>query len=100
MNTIPDLKALHSTIKDRDDVALLGISLDKDGEIVKDVVSQKSMDWEHGIVGEIQSTREGAALGISSVPLYLVLNPEGVILARSHSFEEASSVLLGAIKSD
>ena len=100
IQSIPDLQALNEQVLDIDNAKLLSLSLDKDAEAVKDLVKQKSLGWEQGLIGDIQSTRAGAALGISSVPLYLVLDPAGKILARTYNLEEASKTLLQATKAD
>ena len=98
--SIPDIKSLNEKLKGSEEATLLSISLDKDAELVKELVKKESIDWPQGIVGDIQSSSAGSALGVSSVPLYVLLDPDGKIVTRTSSFLEASNSLQKVLNPD
>ncbi len=73
---------------------VLSISLDEDVNAVKEMAKAKSLDWHQGVVGDIQNQNAAKTLGISSVPMYILLDPTGKILVRSYNLAEVSEQLL------
>ena len=72
---------------------ILSVSLDEESELVKQMVEAKSLSWSQGLVGDIQNQNSARALGIGSVPLYILLDPEGKIVVRTYNLGEANDSL-------
>lgn len=93
IKSIPDVQKLVNDIADLNDAEVLSISLDEEKDRWLDTVGSKQMTWGQGIVGDIKDTNSGKAMGISSVPHYIVLDPQGTIVYRGYVFADAVNAL-------
>ena len=96
---IPDLTKIHNSIADNDNATMIGISVDENLIDAKELALRQGIPWPVGFAGDISGEGNTArTLGISTVPTYLVLDPEGKILYRGFSHEEAAKLLRDAIE--
>ncbi len=81
LRKLPELKALHSKIKNDTRFVLIGVSLDdaKDEKMLGKFLAKREMPWIHGLAGgwETEIVRE---YGVSAIPTVLVIGPDGKIL--------------------
>lgn len=87
---IPHLKSLHENYG-RDNLKIVGISLDRDEETLIDFIQDREITWvqifeEDGWQGEL--TR---LFNVSGIPRMYLLDPEGIIVGRDLRGEEMVS---------
>ncbi len=95
---MPELRKLHQEIKTLKNAKLLSISLDSDPQLAKKIVQSKKLTWSQGTVGDIREQESARLLGVSSVPYYILLDPQGKIVARTYNFSEISEKLKSLVK--
>lgn len=88
IQAMPEIRKLHETSLVHQNLRVLSLSLDADVEKAKAFVREKRFEWSQGFVGDITASSTGEALGISSVPLYILLDSDGRIAARSASLQD------------
>lgn len=77
---------------------VISLNIDADVEAARELVATKGMTWTQGFIGDQTPSVAGQMLGISSVPLYVVLDPDRKVLVRSANFEDVEKVLTGALE--
>jgi len=88
IKSLPEIERIHGSFGNNDRVQVVSLSIDSDQEAARTLVREKRLAWSQGFIGDIVSTNTGQELGISSVPLYVLLDPEGVILLRTSNLDE------------
>jgi thiol-disulfide isomerase/thioredoxin len=96
VTAMPDIQSLHDEVGT--EATILSVNIDKDIETAREWVRDKELAWQQGFVGEITGQGSGRALGLSSVPLYIVLNPQGKIEARTSNLAVAAEALRSHLK--
>ncbi len=94
---LPELKSIAEKI-DPERSALLSISLDEDVKKARAFIASRQMDWPQGLLGQRDNPLVRQQLGISSVPVYFVLDPTGKLIHRSLRLHDAVSALEDALK--
>ena len=92
VKSIPELRQLAKQSAD-DDVTILSISLDEQLNHAKKFIQNEKMDWPQALLGERDNPMVRKQLGISSVPVYYVLDPEGQLRHRSFRLSDAADAL-------
>jgi hypothetical protein len=95
MEEVPLLKALHT--KYRDEMAILGISIDVSLERVERVVKEKAMSWPiladgNGFDGPVPQ-----AYRIQGTPEIFVVDRQGKIFGRTGSAKTLEAMLTDAL---
>lgn len=88
VQTMPKMAELKKSLGENSNVAVLSVSLDQELATAKAFVDEQRLDWEHGFIGDVESLAVRQLLGIGSVPLYYLVDPEGRIVLRSYDFDE------------
>lgn len=94
IKAFPELAKVNDSIAKRDDSAIVSISVDEDFNAAKTVALREKLTWPVGVAGK--SALEGSAakvLGVSAVPMYVVLDPNGKIVYRGTVLSEAATYL-------
>lgn len=94
IKAFPDLAKINDSIAQRDDAAIVSISVDEDFDAAKTIALREKLTWPVGVAGK--SAVEGSAakvLGVSAVPTYIVLDPNGKIVYRGTVLSEAATYL-------
>ena len=99
VKAIPDLKAAAGRFDD-DKVVVLSVGLDEDLDHARKFIRDHEMDWPQALLGKRDSPMVRKKLGISSVPLYYVLDPEGKLVHRSFRWEDAVESLEEALATE
>ena len=87
---LPTVRKLHERFATRG-VAMLGLSLDDDAAAWQASVKELTLPWPQGRL-------TGGASGVSSVPMYWLLDPAGKIVAKEYDPEEIAKVLEGRLR--
>jgi thiol-disulfide isomerase/thioredoxin len=94
---LPELGAVAKRL-DPKRATVLSICLDEDLEQAKAFMATKEMDWPRGLLGERDNPLVRQQLGVSSVPICFVLDPEGKLVHRSFRLDEAVAALYAALE--
>lgn len=94
---LPELKSIAEKL-DPERAALLSISLDEDVKKARAFIASKQMDWPQGLLGQRDNPLVRQQLGISSVPVYFVLDPTGKLIHRSFRLHDAVTALENALE--
>lgn len=78
----PKLVAIYQDFKDKN-FEILGVSFDRDLKAWKKAVDDDKLTWKH--ISDLQHWNNGAAgvYGIKAIPQNVLVNPEGIIVARN-----------------
>lgn len=93
----PNLKKAYSELKGKN-FEVVGVSLDLGKSAWEDAVKKDDLPWIH--VSDLQGWKNAVAVkyGISAVPQNLLINPEGIIIAKNLRGEELTEKLRALIK--
>lgn len=89
---IPLYKELYTKYKEKG-FEILGVSYDSDFDTWKNFVQQQQLDWKH--ISDLQNMNNGSALvyGIKSIPQHILVDPNGIIIARNLSGDDLKGKL-------
>ncbi|WP_153557996.1 TlpA family protein disulfide reductase [Roseimaritima sediminicola] len=85
---LPDVRTAANRW-DSEKVAVLSVSLDEDSDHARKFILEKQVDWPQALLAGRDTPVVRQQLGISSVPIHYVLDPEGTILLRTFKLDEA-----------
>ena len=74
-------------------LVVLGANLDANPLRVREFLKSKLFPWQHALLGDWSSTDVPRRFAVSGVPAYVLIDPNGHILARGNSLEEIASKL-------
>ena len=92
---IPNLKDLYNKT-DRDKFEIVGIIGDSPSDYVKKIIEKDSITWPQIISNDSNKIKE--TFGIHSYPTTLLINPEGVIIAKNLRGKKLEKRILDLIK--
>jgi thiol-disulfide isomerase/thioredoxin len=93
----PRLVAIYQDFKDKN-FEILGVSFDKDINAWKKAIADDKLTWKH--ISDLQHWNNGAAgvYGIKAIPQNILVNPEGIIVARNLHGDDLRKKLEGILK--
>lgn len=93
----PNLVATYSEFKDKN-FEILGVSFDKDLKNWKKAIEDDKLTWKH--VSDLQHWNNGAAgiYAIKAIPQNVLINPDGIIIARNLHGEALKTKLREILK--
>ncbi|MCI0920676.1 TlpA family protein disulfide reductase [Sphingobacterium rhinopitheci] len=93
----PNLVAAYSEFKDKN-FEILGVSFDKDLENWKKAIKDDNLTWKH--ISDLQHWNNGAAgvYGIKAIPQNVLVDPNGIIVARNLHGEALKTKLREILK--
>jgi beta-lactamase regulating signal transducer with metallopeptidase domain/thiol-disulfide isomerase/thioredoxin/uncharacterized GH25 family protein len=68
-------------------LVVVGANLDADRQQAKDFLKQRPLLWQHALLGEWSNTDVPRRFAISGIPAYILIGPDGRILAHEISVE-------------
>jgi beta-lactamase regulating signal transducer with metallopeptidase domain/thiol-disulfide isomerase/thioredoxin/protocatechuate 3,4-dioxygenase beta subunit len=74
-------------------LVVLGVNLDANPLRVREFLKSKPLPWQHALLGDWSSTDVPRRFAVSGVPAYVLIDPNGRILARVNSLDEIASKL-------
>jgi hypothetical protein len=86
-------ESLREKYADRLDLVVIGANLDQDTRRAAEFLREKKLPWRHALLGDWSSTDVPARFAISSVPTYVLIGPDGHVLAHDVSLDAISALL-------
>jgi hypothetical protein len=74
---------------------VLGVNLDADMDTARRFSNERKLPWMQGFLGD--DAQVPTRLGISSIPAYLLIAPNGKLLHKSYSAEEVAKQVEAAL---
>jgi thiol-disulfide isomerase/thioredoxin len=96
---LPELRALQQKFRQKN-FSLVSIANDQEREQVRKVVQREQMGWTQVFQNDIVKGKESALirkLKISSYPAFILIDPEGVIIARDEPLRVIGELLEKAL---
>ena len=90
---IPDVENLRLKFADKLDLLVVGANLDQDLGRAKAFLSERKLPWEHALLGDWSSTDVPKRFAVSSVPTYVLIGPDGRVLAHEFSLTAIAAIL-------
>jgi peroxiredoxin len=93
----PNLVATYAEFKDKN-FEILGVSLDREFGPWKKAIEDDKLTWKH--ISDLQYWNSGAAqtYGIKAIPQNVLVNPEGIIIAKNIHGEALKNKLREVLK--
>lgn len=89
--SIPNVKALYAAKKDK--IAILSISIDKNGDDWKSAMEQELMPWMQVRALPSENSILTNSYNLTAIPTILIVSPDGKILFSTHDADEAHRVV-------
>lgn len=91
--SMPELKEVYSQYKDK--LEIVGVSLDNDEQAWKNAISSLGLSWTH--MSDLKRWKSEAAVlyGVNSIPHTLLIDNEGMIIARNLAPQDVAKKLSG-----
>lgn len=90
---MPALKELYESYHPSGKLEILGVSLDQDAAAWLKAVEEDALPWLHIRDQRAEPYRPGEKYGISAIPTTILINSEGVIVARNPSEAEIEAIV-------
>lgn len=93
----PNLVATYAEFKDKN-FEILGVSLDKEMSAWKKAIADDNLTWKH--ISDLQHWNNGAAAtyGIKAIPQNVLVDPNGIIIAKNLHGEDLKKKLREILK--
>ncbi len=85
---LPNVRKINDEGTTLKPLRLVSISLDADVSAARRFVQQHQLGWSQGFLGEWSQTQVPTRLGISSVPAYLLIGPDGKLILKAYSLDQ------------
>jgi thiol-disulfide isomerase/thioredoxin len=85
---LPEVEALREEHSSANQLVVIGANLDSEPETAREFLKKNALNWHHALLGDWSSTDVPKRYGISSVPAYVLVDPEGRISAMEYSLDK------------
>lgn len=74
-------------------LVVIGANLDHDERHAREFLSNRNLPWQHALLGDWSSTDVPRRFAVSSVPTYVLIGPDGRIVASELSLDAIAAIL-------
>ena len=90
---VGEVESLRQKYADRLGLVVVGANLDQDVQRAKEFLRDRKLRWEHALLGEWSSTDVPKRFAVSNVPTYVLVGPDGRIVAHEGSLDAIAAIL-------
>ena len=90
---IGEVESLRQKYAERPGLVVVGANLDQDVQHAKEFLRDRKLRWEHALLGDWSSTDVPKRFAVSSVPTYVLVGPDGRIVAHEGSLDAIAAIL-------
>jgi beta-lactamase regulating signal transducer with metallopeptidase domain/thiol-disulfide isomerase/thioredoxin/uncharacterized GH25 family protein len=90
---LDEVERLRKQFEADDRLVVVGVNLDSDADSARKFLKTRPLPWQHALLGDWSSTDVPRRFAISNVPAYVLIDPNGRILASEYSLAEIASKL-------
>lgn len=88
----PEVQSIHDEFNDKG-LVVLGLNLDQDREAALDFIEDKRVPWLQAYLGNWSESDVPTQLGISSIPAYVLIDPDGRLVRKSYRADEILALI-------
>lgn len=92
MRDLPRVVAAHRRFRSRDDLLMIGISLDNDRQALEAAIAEEGIRWPQVFDAEMQKS-VADAYGVRAIPFALVIGRDGKIFASDVDGDDLAAVI-------
>lgn len=93
VSSLSRVESLRQKYVERPGLEVIGINLDQDPQRAKVFLQDRKLPWSHALLGDWSSTDAPKRFAVSSMPTYILISPEGTIVAHETSLEAIEHLL-------
>jgi len=90
---LDQVEHLRKQFKGDKPLLVVGANLDAEIDRARDFLKKKPLPWQHALLGDWSATEVPRRFAISTVPAYVLVGPDGRILAHEFSLEAIEAKL-------
>ncbi|MBI2826246.1 MAG: carboxypeptidase regulatory-like domain-containing protein [Planctomycetia bacterium] len=90
---IPQVESLRQKHAERLGLMVVGANLDQDPQRAKDFLRDRKVPWPHALLGDWSSTATPKRFAVASIPTYILIGPDGNVLAHESSLDAIALIL-------
>jgi thiol-disulfide isomerase/thioredoxin len=90
---LPEVEALRQEFEAEKGLVVVGANLDSDPTTAREFLETNPLQWNHALLGDWSSTEVPKRYGISSVPAYVLIDPDGRIAVLDYSLVKIHELL-------
>ncbi|UCD52107.1 MAG: carboxypeptidase regulatory-like domain-containing protein [Phycisphaerales bacterium] len=94
---LPKMRTLHEAFADEKNFAMIGLSLDWDVEKARRMIDEKDPDWTQLSLGSMDESIVVKQYGVGGIPMTILIDADGTILARGADAEELKPMIEKAL---
>ena len=72
---------------------VVGANLDQDPQRAKDFLRERKLPWSHALLGDWSSTDTPKRFAVASIPTYILIGPDGNVVAHESSLDAIALIL-------
>jgi thiol-disulfide isomerase/thioredoxin len=84
---LDEVEHLRERFKGDKPLLVVGANLDAQAERAREFLKNKPLPWQHALLGDWAATDVPRRFAVSSVPAYVLIGPDGRILALEYTLE-------------
>ena len=77
---IPVLKELYKAFGDNEHFAMIGLSLDRSAQTVRNFVKNQQMNWTQAVLGDWSQTKIPSQYALSYIPAAYLIDQNGIVV--------------------
>jgi thiol-disulfide isomerase/thioredoxin len=90
---LEQVEQLRRQFGDDEKLVVVGVNLDADQERARDFPATRQLPWRHAMLGDWSTTDIPKRYAVSSIPAYVLIAPDGRILAQEYSLDKVAAML-------
>ncbi len=94
---LPKVQAIYEQFGEREDFAMIGLSLDWETERAERLLAEKQLRWQQACLGSMDESTVVRQYGIGGIPMLVLIDAEGTIIARGADTEQLKQRIEDAI---
>jgi thiol-disulfide isomerase/thioredoxin/uncharacterized GH25 family protein len=93
VSSIPQVESLRQKYAEQLGLVIVGANLDQDSQRAKAFLSEHTLPWSHALLGDWSSTDTPKRFAVANIPTYILIGPDGDLLAHESSLESIGPIL-------
>ena len=94
---LPQVRTLHDKYGNDGKLTVIGVSLDIDKPAAREFIRQRNLFGTQAFLNEGPESKTLIRLGISSIPTYVLISPDGKLILKGFSIDEVKEKLAASI---
>ena len=90
---VGEVEQLRQRFGQRPGLVVIGANLDQDRERATDFLRSRNLPWRHALLGDWSSTDVPKNFAVSGVPTYVLIGPDGRVIAHDNSLDVVTAKL-------